>query len=132
MTYGSAIVPQTGHWLLTAGPFCHAISVINDVDIGLDSTIPVSPSSWARAIPRPENSVSQNFFRVIVMRAFHLQLATPDACCEKATPFDETSGRPSKYSATVHDGTPAAARVPLLHIRHDAFAGCGELGGNSV
>jgi hypothetical protein len=72
MTYGSAIVPQTGHWLLSAGPFCQAIPVGNDVDIGRDSTTPVSSVSWARAIPRPENSVSQNFFRVIVMRALHL------------------------------------------------------------
>jgi hypothetical protein len=73
MRYGSAIVPQTGHWLFSAAPFCHAIAIGGDVDIGLDSTTPVSSSSWARAIPRPENIVSQNFFRVRVMLALHLQ-----------------------------------------------------------
>ena len=73
MTYGSAIVPQTGHWLLSAGPFCHAIPLGNDVDIGHDSGTLVSSTSWAPAIPKPENSVSQNFVRVIVMRAYHLQ-----------------------------------------------------------
>jgi hypothetical protein len=69
MTYGTAIGPQTGHWLFSAGLFCHAIPVGNDVDIGVDFTTPVSSTSWTRAIPRPENSVSQNFVRVIVMRA---------------------------------------------------------------
>jgi hypothetical protein len=62
------MVPQTGHWLLRAGPFCHEILLGNDVDIGLDSATPVTSSSWARAIPRPENNVSQNFFLVIVIR----------------------------------------------------------------
>jgi len=42
MTYGSAIVPQTGHWLLSAGPFCHAIPVGNNVGIDLDSTTSVN------------------------------------------------------------------------------------------
>ena len=73
MTNGSAIVPHTGHWLLSAGPFCHAISVTNDVDLDLDSTTPVGSGSCARAISKPESSVSQNFFLVIVMRALHLQ-----------------------------------------------------------
>ena len=70
MTYGSAIVPQTGHWLLSAGPFRHPIpaGVGKDGGVALDSTSPVNSGSWARAIPRPEISVSQNFFLVIVMR----------------------------------------------------------------
>jgi hypothetical protein len=68
MTYGSAIVPQTGHWLLSALSFCHSIPAGNDVGIGFDSTVSEDSASWARAIPRPETSVSQNFFLVIVIR----------------------------------------------------------------
>jgi hypothetical protein len=66
MIYGSAIVPQTGHWLLSAGPFCHPIPVGDDVGIGLDSSSPVHSGSWAHAIPKPENSASQNFFLLIL------------------------------------------------------------------
>ena len=68
MMYGSAIVPQTGHWLLSAGPSRHASPVGDDLGIAPDPATPVNSDSWARAIPRPEDNVSQNVFLVIVMR----------------------------------------------------------------
>jgi hypothetical protein len=68
MMYGSAMVPQTGHWLLSAGPSRHATPVCDDLRIAPDSDTPVNSGSWALAIPRPENNVTQNVFLVMVMR----------------------------------------------------------------
>lgn len=55
MTYGSAIVPQTGHWLLSAAPLRQAIALC-----------PCGISGQDLADRKPVNIASQNAFLVSI------------------------------------------------------------------